>query len=181
VIRRALFAGVISVVLLSSSSCRRSSESEENKVPLVAKTTDRQVHFFFEQPDAMLAAEIRNLRLPESPVAAAAPLIREYLKGPAGPQSARPFPIDVELRAVYVLPDGTAVVDLGGPTLSSGWTTGSHAELMAAYSLVQTLTANVPQVKRVRILLNGQQGETLAGHLRIDRSLAPMAGLVRGG
>lgn len=177
---RFLVAGVISIALLVPVSCKRSSATEESKAPLVARTADRQVRFFFEQADATLVAEVRNLRLPESPVAAATPLLREYLKGPSRPESARPFPVDVVLRAAYVLPDGTAIVDLGGPTLTTGWSTGSHAELMAAYSLVQTLTVNVPQVKRVRILVNGQQGETLAGHLRIDRSLAPMAGLVRG-
>ena len=177
---RAIIAGVTVASLFLLPSCRKSSQVEDEKAKLVARTADRQVRFFYEQPDQMLAAEVRNLRLPENALASTGPLLREYLKGPANPTNARPFPADVVLRAAYVLPDGTAIVDLGGPTLAAGWATGSHAELMAAYSLVHTLTANIPQIKRVRILLNGQPGETLAGHLRIDKSLSPMGGIVRG-
>jgi hypothetical protein len=66
-------------------------------------------------------------------------------------------------------------VDLGGATLTQGWGTGSHEELMAVYSVVQTVMANFPEAKRVRILVNGEPAETLAGHINIQRALSPSA------
>jgi spore germination protein GerM len=91
----------------------------------------------------------------------------------------RIFPPDSVVRATFLLPDGTAFVDLGGPTLTQGWGTGSHEELMAVYSIVSTVTTNFPEVKRVRILVNGEPAETLAGHISLRGSLTPMPSLVR--
>ena len=70
-------------------------------------------------------------------------------------------------------------MDLGGPTLTSGWGTGSHEELMAVYSIVSTVTANFPEAKRVRILVNGEPAETLAGHVSLRGALVPMPSLVK--
>ena len=88
------------------------------------------------------------------------------------------LPADTVVRGAFLLPDGTAFIDLGGPTLTSGWPAGSHEELMAVYSIVQTITSNFAEAKRVRILLNGAPAETLAGHIALDRSLTPNGSLV---
>lgn len=171
---------LLALVALTLLSCNRSNEAAESDEKLVAKTSQRQVRFYFERADSLLAPEVRTMTLPENPAASLTPVMREFLKGPATPDAARPFPPDSVIRGAYVLPDGTAIVDIGGATLANGWTTGSHAELMGAQAIVQTVIANVPQVKRVRIVVNGQPGETLAGHIRIDRPLTPIASLVRG-
>ena len=89
------------------------------------------------------------------------------------------FPRDSVVRATFLLPDGTAFVDLGGDTLKNGWGTGSHEELMAVYSIVSTVTTNFPEAKRVRILVNGAQADTLAGHVSLRHSLTPLPSLVR--
>jgi hypothetical protein len=57
---------------------------------------------------------------------------------------------------------------------------GSHEELMAVYSIVSTVTTNFPEVKRVRILVNGEPAETLAGHVSLRKALVPMPSLVAG-
>jgi hypothetical protein len=49
---------------------------------------------------------------------------------------------------------------------------------MAVYSIVETVTANFPEAKKVRVLINGSPAETLAGHIALDRSLTPMTSLV---
>jgi hypothetical protein len=52
---------------------------------------------------------------------------------------------------------------------------------MAIYSVVQTVTANFPEAKRVRILINDEPAETLAGHISLAHALAPMPSLVAAG
>ena len=49
---------------------------------------------------------------------------------------------------------------------------------MAVYSLVQTVTTNFPDAKRVRVLVNGEPAETLGGHIWLGKSLQPMPLLV---
>lgn len=125
-----------------------------------------------------LAPEPRNVPLPENPAAAIPLVIRELVKGPAIATSLRLLPADTVVRGAYLIPGGTVIVDLGGPTLTAGWGTGSHQELMAVYSIVQTATANFADAKRVRILVNGTPAETLGGHVSLAQSLAPRADLI---
>ena len=175
--RRAAAAAL--ALLAAAGACQKSNPSSltanlaaENKVSL------RQVRLYFEGPEMLLAAETRDVSLPENPAAALPVVMRELLKGSASTAVARSFPADTVLLGAYLLPDGTVFVDLGGPTLQQGWGTGSHEELMAIYSVVQTVTTNFPEAKRVRLLVNGEPAETLAGHVALDRSLTPKGELV---
>ncbi len=137
------------------------------------------MRLYYESPQMLLAAEGRNIALPENPSAAIPMVVRELMKGPAtGSQLGGLFPADTVVRGAYLLPGGTVIVDLGGTTLTQGWGTGSHQELMALYSLAQTLTANFADARRVRVLINGTPAETLAGHISLAKSLAPFSGVV---
>ena len=165
------------VALLILAACHKQQPlsrnlNAENKVAM------RTVSLYYESPDLLLAPEQRSLPLPENPAAALDVVMRELLKGSANAAVPRLLPTDTIVRGAYLLPDGTAFVDLGGPTLSQGWSTGSHQELMAIYSVVQTVTANFPEAKKVRMLVNGEPAETLAGHVSLSRPLTPVPSMV---
>ncbi len=49
---------------------------------------------------------------------------------------------------------------------------GTTNEILTVYSLVDTLTANLPAVSSVQILVEGKELDTLAGHLDLRRPLA---------
>ena len=172
------------VVLLAAAlagGCKKKPQTAN--VNAANRVANRLVKLYYESPQMTLVAEPRNIALPESPAAAMPTVVRELMKGPAvvaGRPSAsmRLFPADTVVRGTYLLPGGTVVVDLGGTTLTQGWGTGSHQELMAVQSLVQTLSANFADARRVRIVVNGTTAETLAGHVSLSRSLTPMPGLV---
>jgi len=166
-------------VALTLASCRHPQSLSQN-LALANKVAPRIVLLFYESPDLLLVPERRNLQLPESPAAALSEVVRELLKGSANTSVPRSLPADTVLRGAYLLPDGTAFVDLGGPTLTQGWGTGSHEELMAVYSVVQTVMTNFPEAKRVRLLVNGEPAETLAGHISLARPLTPLKGTVAG-
>ena len=61
----------------------------------------------------------------------------------------------------------------------SGHPGGSLNELLTVYALVNAVTANLPAVKRVQILVDGKEVDTLAGHVDLRRPLAGNEGLVR--
>jgi hypothetical protein len=160
-----------------ASSCKQpkpltSNLNVENKVAL------RTIRLYFESPQMLLTAETRDVQLPENPAGALPVVMRELVKGSAKEGVPHVLPADAVVRGAYLLPDGTAFVDLGGSTLTQGWGTGSHEELIAVYAVVQTVVANFPQARRVRLLINGEPAETLAGHVALDRSIRPMSGLV---
>jgi len=173
VIRRFAFV----TLLLLTTSCRRQQPLSRN-LNVENKVAMRTVSLYYESPDLLLAPERRNLPLPQNPAAALDLVMRELLKGSANAAVPRLLPADTTIRGAYLLPEGTAFVDLGGPTLTQGWTTGSHQELMAIYSVVQTVTANFVEAKRVRVLVNGEPAETLAGHVSLSRALTPVPSMV---
>jgi hypothetical protein len=72
------------------------------------------------------------------------------------------------LLAFYLLPDGLAVADFSGSSATST-PSGIQSEQLAVNSLARTLEANVPQVKRLKILIHGQEMDTLAGHVDLTQ------------
>ena len=171
------FVALALVGLLFAGGCAKKKETPVN-LNAANKVSVRSVRLYYESPQMLLVAEPRRIPLAASSAAALPVVARELMKGPANPPLARLFPEDTVVRGAYLLPGGTAIVDLGGATLVSGWGTGSHQELMSAYSLVQTLTANFEEVRRVRVLINGSPAETLAGHVSLAKSLGPHLELV---
>jgi hypothetical protein len=89
------------------------------------------------------------------------------------------LPADANLLAFYLLPDGTAIADFSD-ALSSETPSGILSESLAVNSIALTLEANVPSLRRLKILIHGQEAETLAGHVDLTgyfdlHSVAPAA------
>lgn len=164
-------------VALIGGACKKKNDAAAN-LNAQNKVAVRPIRLYYESEAMLLVPEPRNVALPESPAGAIPMVVRELIKGPARPTSLRLFPPDTAVRGAYLLPEGIVIVDLGGPTLTSGWGAGSHTEIMAIYSLVHTLTANFTEVRRVRIVINGTPAETLGGHVSLARSLGPMPTLI---
>ena len=170
-------AAVLLLVLFVSSGCRKEKKLTAN-LNVENKVAVRSVQLFYESSEMTLVAERRDVPLPENPGGAIPVVLRELLKGSANESIPRLFPADTVLRAAYLLPEGTVLVDLTGPTLTEGWSTGSHQELMAVYSVVQTMTTNFSEARRVRFLLNGTPAETMGGHIALSRPVGPVPGAV---
>jgi hypothetical protein len=81
------------------------------------------------------------------------------------------------LRAFYVTPRGDAFVDLS-PNVSSAHPGGSLTELLTIYAIVNAITANLPAVRQVQILVDGREVDTIAGHVDIRRPLTQELSLV---
>jgi len=161
------------LAFLAVVSCRKSNNTAAN-INAANRVAMRSVRLFYESEQMMLVGETRNIALPESPSAAIPVVVRELMKGPTTAGALRLYPADTVVRGAYLLPGGTVIVDLGGATLTQGWGTGSHHELMSVCSLVQTVTSNFADARRVRFVINGAPAETLAGHISLAKSLGPM-------
>lgn len=80
-------------------------------------------------------------------------------------------PPGTALRAVFITEQGEAYVDLSGEA-SSAHPGGTLNELLTVYTIVNALTANLPAVSGVQILIAGKEVNTLAGHVDLRRPLA---------
>lgn len=81
------------------------------------------------------------------------------------------LPPSASIRAVFLSPDGTAYLDFAGQTLAD-LSPGIASESLAVYAMVNSLAANIPAVKKVKIVVQGQQVETLGGHADLSESYA---------
>ncbi|MDA3895084.1 MAG: GerMN domain-containing protein [Desulfobacteraceae bacterium] len=75
------------------------------------------------------------------------------------------MPLATEIRAIYI-DEKTAYVDFTRE-IAVSHSGGILSELMTIYSIVNTLVLNVDGVDQVKILIGGQEAETLSGHIDI--------------
>jgi sporulation and spore germination protein len=77
--------------------------------------------------------------------------------------SPHPLPRGSGVRNIYFVDPGLIVIDVNSE-LAAGQTSGILAEELTITSLVQTLSANIPALSRVKFLVDGKEVNTLAGH-----------------
>ena len=86
-------------------------------------------------------------------------LLAQYLQTP----SPHPLGKGSDIKDVYFISNDTMIVDTTAPFADSH-PSGILLEEMTLTSLIETLTANVPGINRVKFLVEGKERETLAGH-----------------
>jgi hypothetical protein len=118
--------------------------------------------------DGALVDSTVELPLSSDPVLRAKQVLNTLLAGPVDAEL-RTLPPDAVLLAFYLLPNGTAIADFS-EALATATPSGIQSEQLAVDSIARTLEANVPGVQRLKILIHGQEVETLAGHLDLTGS-----------
>ena len=122
-----------------------------------------------------------DLPLSADPALRAKQVLEALITSPPSPKQ-RTLPTATVLLSLYVLPDGTAIADFSD-ALASEIPSGIQSENLAIESITQTLKSNVPSLRRLKILVHGQEVETLAGHADLTgffdlNSAAPVAPVV---
>lgn len=113
-------------------------------------------------PNTLESATIQ-LPLSANPVERSKQLLNALITRVPDPKL-RTLPAEASLLAFYMQPDGTAIADFSDE-ISSAMPSGILSEQLAVQSIAQTLGANVSGIHQLKILVHGQEAETLAGHL----------------
>ncbi len=79
------------------------------------------------------------------------------------------FPGGVEVREVFITSQGVAYVDFS-PEFVQDHPGGTSAEALTVFGLSHTLVVNFPVIKTVKILVEGREIQTIAGHLDLTIS-----------
>src|SRR6266404_9639 len=119
------------------------------------------------EDESSLAPVTIQLALSKDPVLRAKQVLNTLLAGPVD-SDLRTLPPDAALLSFYLLPDGSAVADFS-EALATSSPSGIQSEQLAVDSIARTLEANVPPVKRLKILIHGRELETLAGHVDLTQ------------
>jgi spore germination protein GerM len=134
-------------------------------------STQTVVLYFPSYSNGALAGEARQMAwAPDNP-----DRIRQILLGLIeGPRKGgnRVISASTNVRAVFLAPDGAACIDLSSEALTD-FEPGIESESLTVYSIVDSLAANIPAVKKVKILIQGQEVDTLDGHADLTGFFAP--------
>lgn len=130
-------------------------------------TVKVQIFWASSEDESSLAPLTVDLAISSDPVLRSKQVINTLLAGPVD-SDLRTLPPDAALLAFYLLPDGTGIADFS-ETLATSTPSGILSEQLAIDSIARTLEANVPQVKRLKILIHGQEVDTLAGHVDLTQ------------
>ena len=143
----------------------------------LAQTKKTIYLYFSDEKNSHLIAEDRTLLVTEDPVEIGKKIVNELIQGPGGNQ-VRTIPVGTVLNALYITPDGTAFVDVSD-AIRDKHPGGSQTELLTVYSIVNSIALNIPQVERVKLLIEGRESQTLSGHIDLTRPLTADMMLVR--
>jgi spore germination protein GerM len=97
-------------------------------------------------------------------------IVSDLLSGPTDDRALAAVPPGTRLRQAYVVAGGTAYLDFSSELTRLGG--GSTTELLTVYAIIDSVVANVPEVKKVGLLVEGAPIETLNGHMDLRRPLA---------
>ena len=141
--------------------------------PVFPKTAPlKRVKLFFSSRsrDGLLEVEEREIYSAQPASAEAKQIVAELIAGSKQGYVA-PLAPETKLREVFIMDSGLAVVDLTKEA-SLNHPGGLTQEVSSIYAIVNSLTQNLPSVKRVQILIEGLESETLAGHIDLSHPLS---------
>ena len=153
----------------SSPRTEEQARREVMQIP-ISTPTDVQVqarlYWLSSTSPAALEATPVELPLSADPVERSKQLLNALIMTAPAPER-RTLPADATLLAFYIQPDGTAIADFSD-ALASGTPSGILSEQLAVDSITQTLAANTTAIRRLKILIHGQEAETFAGHVDLS-------------
>ncbi|HMA53014.1 MAG TPA: GerMN domain-containing protein [Acidobacteriota bacterium] len=186
--KQALILGGLGLVLLvlvvifftggGGEKVKRFVESNVPKgsEPALAKAQTKTVTLFFIADDDLLHKETREITAGPTEADEAERALAELIRG-SEEGLVSPLPPGTRVRQVFIAKDGLATVDFSRD-IAENFSYGSTSELAAVYAVVNTLVYNFKPVKKVVLLVEGAERETLGGHVDLSRAFFPDYSLV---
>ncbi len=141
-------------------------EEERKEVQPVPTEEMVEVNLYFSDSQAMYLVPEKR-KMPQTPSLARQAVV-ELIKGPENSDLYPTIPEGTQINEVYIA-DDIVYVDLS-EEIFKNHPGGSSGELMTVYSVVNTLT-EIPPIRGVQILVEGNETKSLAGHIDISMPL----------
>ncbi|MBU1196411.1 MAG: GerMN domain-containing protein [Proteobacteria bacterium] len=94
-------------------------------------------------------------------------ILTTLIEGPSQVPHQATWPSDTKIKAFFITDSGDAFVDLdvNDEKIEN---MDTLCEFLAVYSMVNSLTLNIAKIKQVKILIQGKDAKTLAGHIGLE-------------
>ncbi len=167
------FRGVSRVVHLFRRQRAQKEKPFQPSSPLLTQpNASIPVKLFFPsltQP-GMLEQEMSEIRASQLDQNRAKQIVLKLIEG-SKQNHGRAISQETVLRELFLTPDGTAYVDFSS-AIQKDHPGGVEDELQTIYSVVDSLTLNIPSIKRVRFLIDDNEVESLMGHVDLEQAFA---------
>jgi hypothetical protein len=131
--------------------------------PPIAGPTERVTLYVANDSDGSLRAVPALIPLPSGRQQRAEELLRAVLSIYLDKSSPHVLGSGADVRTVFLVDPGVAVIDLNS-AFADTHRSGVLVEELTVTSLIHTISANTQGILRVKILVDGKERETLAGH-----------------
>jgi hypothetical protein len=131
--------------------------------PPVAGPTERVTLYVAYDNDGMLHKRAADIAAPGDPSERARQILRALFSAYLDKNSPHPLGDGADVRYVFLVKPDVAVVDTNA-AFADRHRSGILVEQLTVASIANTLAANVPGIVRIKILVDGKERETLAGH-----------------
>ena len=172
----AIFGSGIYILLLhrgTEENLRRASDQRPVAAPVAGTNETLKLTIAYDEDGVFRTRDI-SVIVPPEPSARA----KSVLEALIGYYLSKPSPHELAegsaVNSVFMVNQKLAVVDLN-QALAEGHRSGIMVEDFTVMSLIDTLASNLPQLQQVKILINGKERETLAGHADIRSTYSTAA------
>ncbi len=131
--------------------------------PPVTGPTERVVLFVAHDEDGTLRPESAQIPMPSGRQQRAEELLRALISIYLDKSSPHVIAPGAEIRSVFLVDPGVAVIDLNS-AFADKHRSGVLVEELTVASLIHTVSANTQSLLKVKILVDGKDRDTLAGH-----------------
>jgi len=131
--------------------------------PPVAGPTELVALFVAHDEDGSLRPQAAQIPMPSGRQQRAEELLRALLSIYLDKSSPHVLGSGAEVRSVFLVDPGVAVIDVNA-AFADTHRSGVLVEELTVASLIHTVSANTPGILRVKILVDGKERDTLAGH-----------------
>jgi hypothetical protein len=152
---------------VASDAERAARQQQEIALPTNGPATPITLYIASDE-DASLRKTQATIPLPSERSERARAVLRALFGTYLQSNSPHPIGAGADIRDVYLLRSDTAIVDTNA-AFANAHPSGVLAEELTVASIVVTLNANDAGIQQVKIIVNGKERETLAGHADLRR------------
>jgi hypothetical protein len=162
---------LIVILFFSSMVWHKYRSSQETQIPSSFRTGEgsRSITLFFAADGTRLAREMRTIEGCDDDNICLKYIVDELLNGPVSGLEGT-VPVGTVVNAVRI--KGPLAVIEFSRAFADGMPAGSSAEMMAVYSVVNTVAVNFPNLQNVKLTVSDNQEDHLR-HLDLSQPLAP--------
>ena len=131
--------------------------------PPISGPTERVTLYVANDSDGMLHRQDTIIAVPGDPNERARQLLRALLSVYLEKKSSHPLGSGADVKYVFLVKPNMAIVDTNA-AFADTHRSGILVEQLTVASIARTLAANLPGTIRIKILIEGKERETLAGH-----------------